>query len=316
MSLELAIGAVIVGLILLTIGGDKLVEGAVAIARRLGLSELFIGVALVGLGTSLPEMLATVSAVTKGQDGMALGNIIGSNIANVGLIFGAGLLLASKGVSALSGEKKDYLIMLSGLLLFSFLLLSSPAIHIWQGLLMVAALIAALGYSLRNGAENFPDQAEDEGINPPKSLVKAIAFSIVGLVALAVGAEFLVRGAVTIATTLGVPEHVIGLTLMAVGTSLPELAATIAAARQSKMTLIAGNVLGSNLFNVLGAGGIGALFGALHGSSMKWDILVMLLFSFALWPLFFKIKISPRFLAIGLLIAYTVYMFYLGRSSI
>ena len=310
MTLLLAALSIFAGLALLTVGGDKLVEGSVTLARRWGLSEVFIGVALVGFGTSMPEIMATLAAARQGQDALALGNIIGSNIANVGLILGAGFLLVQNpNIRKFTKERLDYTLMLGGVGLFSFYLLTMGLITPWAGVSLLVFLATGLTLSYRAMTKNRTTAAvEEEDIHPPKSLKAAFLAIAIGFAGLMVGAELLVGGAITIARALGVPEGIIGLSLVAIGTSLPELAAAIAAARHGRIGLILGNVLGSNGFNALAVAGIGALAMPLRLGDMTNDIGLMLLFCLAPLPLFFVAKPPLRFLGSLLLGGYALYI--------
>ena len=234
---------IIAGLVLLFAGGEILVTSSVKIARRLGLGEVFIGIVLIGFGTSAPEMLATARAALLGDAGLALGNVIGSNIANVGLITAMGLLLVNASqLKGLSKERPNFVLMIMGIALFGILLSLHSAFNVWIGLGLFAVLIATLVVSYLRGRklDELSDVALVDTDYAKYNLLRAIPFAIGGLVFLILGADLLVKGAVSIANSLGVPQAIIGLSVVAVGTSLPELAATFASVRQGRFSLVLG----------------------------------------------------------------------------
>lgn len=242
--LILSFSAVAFGLLLLLKGGDWTVRAAVAIAERKGLSKLFIGATIVAFGTSVPELFASVNANLKGFPGLSLGNIVGSNIANILLIVGAAAVVFAIKVDSRQ-LVKDVVTVIVATLLLVFLMMKG-VIESWHGLLMFTALIGYIIFQYRSaGGFHSPSP---EGL---ESMPKAVGLLALGLVLLALGAEVLVQGAVAAGQAIGVPEAVIGLTVVAFGTSLPELATSIAAARSHHTDVIIGNILGSNLFNIL-----------------------------------------------------------------
>lgn len=306
MSLVFTATYTVIGLILLISGGDRLVVGAAALAKKFKMSDLFIGIAIVGFGTSLPEMMAILSAVRAGTPDIALGNIIGSNIANIGLIMGFGLLFTA-GITQLAKNQRDYALMLLGFLLLNsaFVLLG---VLTWQmGLGFIALLAGYLWLSSRQG--HIPHVAPDEELARPLPIWLASGYVLFGLIALAGGAELLITGATDIARHVGVTERIIGLTLVALGTSLPELAAAVAAARRGKLSMIAGNVLGSNLFNILAGVGLSSMLLPLPMGDFAGDLSIMLLFGLLLMPLFLSTGIRARGYGVVLLLGY---LFYIG----
>lgn len=242
---------VALGLIALLLGGEGLVRGAVSVARRAGLSPLVIGLTLVGFGTSAPELMTSLVAALDGLPGIALGNVVGSNIANVFLILGAAALIAPVAAGAMLGRDGYVMVAATGLTI-AFIL--TGTVGFWAGLVSVAALAVYLVYTLYAGGDMDLDVD-----NPPDPLWQGFAFFLVGLVGVVLGANWLVEGASNIARVLGVSEAVIGLTIVAVGTSLPELVTSVMAARKGHGEIALGNVIGSNIFNVLGILGITAM---------------------------------------------------------
>jgi len=256
-----AILQVIGGLILLTFAADRLVLAAARISKRSGLSPILIGAVVVGLGTSLPEMLVSglAAAEPNGMD-LALGNIVGSNIANIGLVLGLSVVL-----SPIVGQG-EVLKREGGLMLIGMAVLTGLAwdggLSLLEGVVLGIGLLVALGllvaWSRGNGADiDLEEIGRAQDIRPG---VESL-FGVASLGLTLLGAQLLVTGAEEVALELGVSEALIGLTLVAVGTSLPELATALAAARRRENDLVLGNVLGSNLFNALGVGGVAGIVG-------------------------------------------------------
>ena len=239
------------GLFALFIGGDFLVKGAGGLAVRLGLSPMVIGLTVVGFGTSAPELLVSLNAALGGQPGIAIGNVVGSNIANTLLILGLAAVLAPITV-AFAAIRRD-LFWMAGATLALPVVLWSGGLGLIEGLVLVAGLIAFLVISLRSGPPSAPD------IGPVGPLWRSIGFALGGLVAIMAGAHYLVQSATIIARDFGISEAMIGLSIVAIGTSLPELATTIVAVLRGQRDIAVGNVIGSNVFNVLGILGITAI---------------------------------------------------------
>ncbi|MEO0382660.1 MAG: calcium/sodium antiporter [Pseudomonadota bacterium] len=243
---------VAVGLVLLTLGADWLVRAVVTVAQRLNISTLLVSLTIVALGTSLPEFFVVIQAQIEDAPGIGMGNIVGSNIANLLLILGFGATLrplaTERGTLA-----RDGLAMLIGTAIF-VAGTSTGLITPWIGALFVVLLISYFAFCvMKDGGV----EADDDALELGPALAVLVALG--GLAALIVGSDLLVRGGVSLARTLGVGETVIGLTLVAVGTSLPELATTLAAVRRGHPEVILGGILGSNLFNLLGVIGVAAL---------------------------------------------------------
>jgi cation:H+ antiporter len=317
-----AVAQFIAGFIFLVGGAELLIRGASRIALRLGIQPIVVGLTVVAFGTSAPELLVSVTANlgnTGGSD-MALGNIIGSNIANLGLILGlCGSLYAltvNKHV-----VKVEYPLMIGASLLFSLLLLGGT-LYRWEGLLLFAGLVAFLGwnivtarrqYEMASVAEKNLEAATtvDAQITQPSGQPWFDALLIVmGLGGLVLGADWLVTGARTIALALGVSEMVIGLTLVAVGTSLPEAATSLIATFRGQGDLAIGNVVGSNLFNILGIAGLTAAIKPLTAPPGLWiDLVVMLAFTALVYALVWRAphKIE-RWQGALLLLLYVGYM--------
>ena len=245
------VALVLAGFGLLLLGGEGLVRGAVAVASRVGLSPMVVGVVLVGFGTSMPEMAASLRAALAGSPGIAVGNVVGSNIANILLILGIAALLAPVAVSR-AELTRDGGAMLLATAIGIAALLTGAALGRIEGGLMLAGLVLYMGHALQSGSGE-PVEASGAGLGI------GLALALGGLVGVILGADLLVRGAVDLAAAAGLSEAAIGVTVVAVGTSLPELAAAMVAARRGQGALALGNVLGSNVFNILGILAITAL---------------------------------------------------------
>jgi cation:H+ antiporter len=273
---------IIAGFALLLFGGESVVRGSVALAQRLGISPLIVGLTIVGFGTSLPEMVVSVNAALVGSPGLAVGNVVGSNIANILLILGVAAIIAPIAVSP-GAVKRDLLGMSAVTLVYVGLGMSGQIVF-WQGALMLIALMSYIGFTVWHDnksndevAELHREEAAEMGTIPLRT-VSIAGIIIVGLFAVVVGAEWLVTGATTLAMEFSVPEEVIGLTVVAIGTSLPELATSIVAAYRGHSDVCVGNVLGSNLFNLFGITGVTAMFTPLPFSDkiVSFDLWILL----------------------------------------
>ena len=244
----LAAGAIMFGIVLLIKGGDATIDAAVFIAERTGLSPLFIGATIISFGTSVPELFTSVNANLQGYPGIALGNVLGSNIANILLVLGATAI-----VFHIEGKAKDLAKDLGMMLLATAILafgMFSGVFSLWLGLVMFGILICFVVYQYKTDTLEVEIEEPDENCGIP-SMGVALLILLGGLLALGIGSEMLVKGAVVSGTLLGVPEAIIGMTVVAFGTSLPELSTCIAAARKRSVGLILGNIIGSNTFNIL-----------------------------------------------------------------
>ena len=258
--MTLAFVALIAGLALLVWSADKFVDGAAATARYAGMPPLLIGMVIIGFGTSAPEMVVSALASMQGNPGLALGNAYGSNITNIALILGLTALISPIAVSS-QVVRKEIPILL-GITLLTGALLIDGHLGRSDALILGGVFVVLLGWSIWTGIKGKGD-ALDADVNveidsEAMPLKKAIFWLIVGLVLLVGASRLLVWGAVTIAQAFGISDLVIGLTLVAVGTSLPELASSLMAIKKKEHDLALGNVLGSNLFNTLAVVGIAA----------------------------------------------------------
>ncbi len=240
----------------LAYGADWFVDGASGLARRFRISPLVIGLTVVAYGTSAPEIGTCLVAVLGDSPGLAVGNVIGSNAANLGLILGLTAVMTPFAIPRGLLRREFWFMLAATLALWP--LAAAGVVSQPVGLALVALLVAFNVLSVRWGRAETGAAAESDREGDEPSLGRSLATTGVGLVALLIGAELLVRGAGDIARALGASETVIGFTLVAIGTSLPELATSVAAGRRGQVQIVAGNVIGSNLFNVLGALGLSA----------------------------------------------------------
>jgi cation:H+ antiporter len=308
------------GLVLLFLGGEGLVRGSVAIAERLGLSKLLIGLVIVGFGTSTPELLVSVDAALNGVPEIALGNVVGSNTANVLLIVGVAAVLLPIAGWERTAVREALVATLVALVLVG--LVHGAAITRFEGLAMLVVLAAYLGSSYwletrRPDDQTFVHEAEAfEDIPLPRPWLAPL-LALGGIVALVFGADLLVEGSVNIARSLGVPDAVIGLSLVAVGTSLPELATAIIAAIRRHSDVVLGNVIGSNIFNVLAILGTTVVIRPIVVSDRfrTIDTPVMLGASLLLLVLLFSASRISRLWGAVMLVAYAAYMAFLFTNG-
>lgn len=254
---------VLVGFAALIVGGELFVRGAVAVALRLGLSPMLIGLTLVGFGTSLPELVTSVDAALIGSPGIAIGNVVGSNIANILLILAVAILIAPITVSAATFKRDGS--VLAAVTLLCLVIVLGGSLSRAAGGACLAGLLAYLLFMVVGERRAAASAANDRAADPHDlpgghtSLPSSLVFLLLGLIATIGGAHLLVGGAVKLASGLGVSESLIGMTIVAVGTSLPELVTSVIAARKGQHDVAFGNIIGSNIFNVLGIMGVTAL---------------------------------------------------------
>jgi cation:H+ antiporter len=328
----LDVGRIVAGLALLVLGGELLVRGASALARRVGISSLVVGLTVVSAATSAPELAVTVGAVLRDEPGLAVGNVVGSNIVNVLLILGLSALVVPLAVKQrLVRFDLPWMVVLSiGLLLVSLdgrigavdgvVLLAAVVLHTVLTVVIGrrGAPVPAAAPSGDRGAGGGTGGAEDvrtEEEPPPASVPRSVLLVVLGIALLVAGATLLVEGAVSIATSLGVSSLVVGLTVVAVGTSLPELATSVIAVRRGERDLAVGNVVGSNIFNIGVVLGLPALISPggipVSGAAVALDIPVMLAAAVALLPIAFTGFAVARWegaLFVALYAAYTGYV--------
>lgn len=247
----------IVGLVLILLGADALVNGASAVARKYGISEFVVGLTIVGIGTSAPELIVSAISAINGSSDIAIGNVVGSNISNVFMILGVTAIIAPITLTK-SNLKYDLPIALGvSLLLFVlaydsiFLGKEFNVISRWDGLILIAMFVLFMIYSFKSSASGNQNEESVESENGKVNIVKSVLLIVCGLVGLVLGGRLFVNSGSDIARGFGVSDAFIGITVMAVGTSLPELAASVNAAIKKKGQMALGNVIGSNIFNIL-----------------------------------------------------------------
>lgn len=313
------IAAVIVGLALLIWSADKFVEGAAALARLLGVSIMIIGITIVGFGTSAPEIVVSIIAVLQDTPDIAIGNALGSNIANIGLILGVTAMLVPIPVAGrLFKTEYPLLLLATAVLAWS---LYNGALGPLDGLWMIGLLCASLYWLVRqhrkHPAEYAAEEQESEELVHDMQMPAAIGWVLFGLVLLVASSKLLVWGASGIATALGVSELIIGLTVIAIGTSLPELAASIASLRKGTPDLAIGNVIGSNLFNSLAVVGLPALFIRfdINPSAFNRDMVVVIALTLMLLVMSRFPGMKPhrltRSMGVVLFLCFVIYQLYL-----
>lgn len=309
-------GFAVLGLVILLLAGDVLVKGAVNLALRLGIPALIVSLTIVAFGTSAPELLISIQSILDGVPGLALGNVVGSNTANVLLVLGIPALLA--GLAATSDTRREYMFMMAGSVLFIALCFLGPLTW-WHGVILLAGLAFVLGDAVRkahahrkaaNGAAALVDLEDLEEADPDMPWWKIGLYLVLGMIGLPLGASLLIDSATAIATAYGISDAVIGLTLVAVGTSLPELATTVMAALRRQADVAIGNVIGSNVFNLLAIIGIAVFVGPIpvDAEILRFDLWVMLAASVVLAPFVFFRWGMGRLVGLAFTALYVVYI--------
>lgn len=311
-TLVIAIIEVLVGIALLTRAADEFVEGAANVAGALKISPVVIGAVVVGFGTSAPELLVSGIAASNGNLDLGVGNVVGSNVANLTLVLGVAALivplLVTRGVLA-----REAPLSLLAVLLFAFFTIGGLAV--WEGVVLLVALVFALGWVIVGGVTpQETDLSLDEGGSAGKQMIR----TVVGLIGTVLGAQFLVWGATAIATELGITGGMVGFTLVAVGTSLPELVTAAVCARKGETELILGNLLGSNMFNSLAVGGVIAVVGAgpiVDTGLASVGVVGMALVAFGAWMFMVTRKRVHKLEAVVLLAAWVVSVVLLANQT-
>lgn len=279
----LAIIKLLAGFFLLFFGGDWLVDGGIALARKFRISSLVIGMTIVAFGTSAPELLVSMISAIKGSAGIAMGNVLGSNIANIGLILGLTAILCPIPTQNTKILANGLVMIFASVILLIFSL--NSGISRLEGLVLFAGIILFTTISISKGRSVSAGQETQEVVQGKvKSIAAAILLIILACFMLAFGADFMVDGATVLARSMGVSDKVIGLTIVALGTSLPELAASIAAAIKKEMDISIGNIIGSNIFNILCVLGVSGSIRPITFEYAQYnaDFIIMLGFSVAL----------------------------------
>jgi len=271
---------VLLGFVLLIKGGDFLVDGAVSVAKRAKISPMVIGLTIVGFGTSSPELLVSIQAALSGSSGIAIGNVVGSNIANIALILGVAAIVKECAAQPLTLKvDMPFMLLVSGL--FVGIAMSGTISRI-AGIIGFCILCAFLVWEIKH----YPAQTQtEEDEKAPMAIWKALIIIVLSFAALVFGSDKLVEGASNIARALGVSDRVIGLTIVAIGTSLPELFSSVAAAKKGQTDMAIGNVVGSAIFNILCVVCVSAAICPIQGTNVGFltDYIVMVALSGLLW---------------------------------
>ncbi len=310
-SLWFAMAAVAGGMVCLMAGGEFLVSGATRLAGRFGMSPLLIGLTVVAFGTSMPELFVSLTASLQNHADLMVGNVVGSNIANIGLVLGLSALLVPLPVVFANVKRELWLVIIISLMVLG--------LGFWgrfprvPGIIMLMGLIYCTYFSYREASRNKENNQDQEGQkNDP--MTKLFAFIIGGFILLAYGSNLFISGAIDVAVHIGISELVIGLTLAAVGTSLPELSSSISAARRGHPDLLLGNILGSNLFNLMMVMGTAAVISPFSFSpAVSWrDLPIMAAFAIVLVPIVKYRQTIMRRHGFFLLLTYVIYLYFLA----
>ena len=278
---------IILGLILLIVGGNWLLKAAVGLSLRLNIPKIVIGMTVVSFATSAPELIVSVKSALDGFPDLALGNVVGSNIANLALVLGITVTLSKIDIEK-SFYKTDWPVMMIASGLLYMFLINDSIIEFYEGVILFSFLIVFLIYLLKFQKNAVVDEMPEDDEQLP--LYKIVLFVIIGGVGLWGGSELLIEGAVSLATDFGVSERVIGVTVVSIGTSIPELAASIIAVLKKEKAISIGNLIGSNVFNILAVLGITSMITPIElkdAELLNYDIFWMLGISFLILPLVF-----------------------------
>ena len=319
----LYLGAILEGFAILVWSADKFVDGAAATAEHLGMPTSLIGILIVGFGTSAPEMVVSAIAAMEGNTGLALGNAIGSNIVNIAFILGVTAIVAPITVNSKIVKKEIPLLLL--IVLFSGYLLFDNQLTLTEGILLLFGFFTLVAWSIfaaiKAKGNSLESSMDDELIEHDMSLKAGIIWLIIGLVLLIGSSRILVWGSVRVATEFGVSDLIIGLTIVALGTSLPELAASVIAARKGKHDIAIGNIVGSNMFNILAVIGIATVIAPMNNiplEVLQRDWVVMLVVTIALLVMSYGFRakngVINRVEGTILILCYVAYNTYLGMS--
>lgn len=321
----LATVAILIGFALLLYSADRFVEGAAVAARYAGMPSLLIGMIIVGFGTSAPEIMVSVFAAYDDNPGLALGNAYGSNIVNIALVLGVTAVISP--ILVHSNIVRKELPLLLALVLFAGFLLLDGMFSRTDGVLLLCCFFLLVGWSifsaLKNKNDHLGKEVDDELVSHEMSLRRAVFWLITGLTALLISSKILVWGAVSIAVELGISDIIIGLTIVALGTSLPELAASIMAVRKGEHDIALGNVIGSNMFNLLAVAGLAGIIAPanIEPALLYRDWSVMALLTLVLLIMAYGFKKQGRVnrfegsLLVLSYVAYNVYLAYTVLSA-
>lgn len=295
------------GLIALIVGAEVMVRGAVDLALRARISPLVVGLTVVSIGTSAPELLVSLFAAMKGSSAVAIGNVVGSNIANISLVLGAAILVYPITVDR-DAYRIHWPVMMLSTLLFTWLLWDDAIVR-WEGALLTLLLVAYVVWMVRASRKASGHQG-NKPVEVTTPLWRSLLFVMLGVAGLALGADWFVEGAVRIAESLGVSKQLIGVTVVAIGTSLPELVTSVMAALRKQSDISIGNLIGSNIFNLLGIIGVSAMVLPIDVDHETFflDLGAMLLVALVLYPFMRLGRHLGRWQGALLLAAYIAYV--------
>lgn len=302
---------ILVGFAFLISGGDLLLKSAVSISLRLRIPKMIVGMTVVSFATSAPELIVSVKSAIEGFPDLAVGNIVGSNIANLGLVLGITLLLTKMDVQK-SFFTTDWLVMMMASFLFFVFMVNDRMISFWEGVILFSSLILLMVYLLVSKKEKSFDEGSDIGLNLSNN--KNLMYLVLGIVGLWAGSELLIKGAVDFAKDFGVSERIIGISVLSVGTSIPELATSLIAVMKKEKAISLGNLIGSNIFNILAVIGLTSIITPIkivEQALSSRDIYWMLAISFSILVLVLLPKRMQldRKSGIFLLILYTLFIY-------
>ncbi|MCA6078156.1 calcium/sodium antiporter [Fulvivirga sedimenti] len=308
------VAILIAGLIILILGGELLVRGSSSIALKAKISPLVVGLTIVAFGTSAPELLISVKAALAGSPDMTMGNVVGSNICNLALVLGLTALIGPINVNA-NSIKIDWPVAIGSSLLLYFILKWNPLLNVWTGILFLTILISyTLFIIMKSRRETKAQILEDANFDIPKgsgNVFRDVSFILIGCVGLYYGSDWFVGGARDLAMLLGVSERVIGITVLALGTSLPELVTAIVAAVKGETDLAVGNLMGSNIFNILSILGITSIITpiAVGAEIIRYDLMAMILVTIIILPMMLYKRVIGRISGGILLLLYVYYTY-------
>lgn len=312
--------ALIAGLVLLIMSSDKFIEHSALVAEKLNVNPMVIGITLVAFGTSAPEMVVSAIAALDNAPEIAVGNVLGSNIANIALVFGITLLFSA--VPIAKGLIKKEVPLVLAITLLTGVLLYDQTLDLWDGIILLAAFVVILTILLKGNKDLESELADELPEDDGAPVAKSLFIALIGLAVLIGSSKLLVWGAIGIATALGVSELVIGLTIVAVGTSLPELAASVSSVRKGHHDIAIGNIIGSNIFNLATVLPLPALIapGLVDASVISRDYPWVLGLTAALAIAIFVFKKSknnsiPRWIGLPLVASYGVYLFIISTNG-
>ena len=307
--------AIIIGIALVLWGADRLTDGAVAVAQRMGIPQIVIGLTIVAFGTSMPEFCSSLVSALNHQPGMAVGNVVGSNIFNALLIVGAAAIVAPITILP-STVKKDIPFALISSVLLVMLCGFDGKIQWYDAVIMLVFFIIFMYMTLKEAKSGKIQEEESETRKKPMSKLMSIVWIVVGLACLIGGSTIFVNGASSLAATLGVDPAIIGLTIVAMGTSLPELATSVVSASKGNSGIAIGNVLGSNVFNILFILGVtGVIYPLDIQGITTLDLSVMVIVMILLWLFSYTKHRIERWEGVVLVLVFAAYMFVLIKNA-